>query len=495
VCFQVPALLRDQLTLVISPLIALMQDQVAAAQARGLPAACLHSGQQPDQRAAVLENVAKGAVKLLYAAPERGAALVDELGCREVRVGLLAVDEAHCISEWGHDFRPAYRSLRRVRARLGWPPAVALTGSATPAVRSDIAAALGLGRRGGYDLHLSSFDRPNLWFAVVPVRNERERLARLLELLALEERLAILYAPTRSLAEDLARVLRESGYRASAYHAGLTPTRRREVLDRFLADRLEVVVATCAFGLGIDKPNVRLVAHWSMPPTPEAYYQEAGRAGRDGAFARCVLLFRPGDAELPRRELGVTFPPERLCQRVWREPAAARGVPRNVLSAIDRLRRELRPERGEVDWLPVRRRRREADRRIAVMEQYATGRRCRRPALLDYFGERLVRCSGCDVCGTTARAKPRSREVRDRLRRLRLELGSRESPWRGSVLDGRTLLRLAAEPPASVVALAAVPGVGPILADRLGVGILRALGVDPRPARAGSERPASADSH
>jgi ATP-dependent DNA helicase RecQ len=207
------------------------------------------------------------------------------------------------------------------------------------------------------------------------------------------------YAPTRNLVEELTRVLRDAGLRAMPYHAGLEAGQRRALLAEFLAGRAGVMVATSAFGMGIDKPDVRLVAHWVLPPTPEAYYQEAGRAGRDGAPARCVLLFRRGDADLPRRQLDVTFPPEQLARRVWGGEVPAAQIPAGVAASLDRLKRELRPGHGPVDWAAVRRRRQAAERRIAMMERYATGSACRRRALIGWFGERLPRCAGCDVCG------------------------------------------------------------------------------------------------
>jgi superfamily II DNA helicase RecQ len=288
--------------------------------------------------------------------------------------------------------------------------------------------------------------------------------------------MAIVYAPTRSTTEAVARALGNAGHRAAPYHAGLTKSRRAATLDEFLRDRIDVVVATCAFGMGIDKPNVRLVVHWTPPPTPEAYYQEAGRAGRDGDFARCVLLWRKVDTDLHRRQLEVTFPPRRLLERIWAGPKGQVGVPQNVLEAAERLRRELRPERGPVDWRPVVARRRRAQGRIQAVEDYARTTQCRRAELVGYFGEELDGCAGCDRCGRKPRAAPADPGIAARLARLRDALVGRRTVWGGCPLEPEVLLRLAKDPPAGAAALADVPGVGPALAERLGGTILGALG-------------------
>jgi ATP-dependent DNA helicase RecQ len=474
ICFQIPALVFGGLTLVISPLISLMQDQIAAALARGIPAGGLNSSQSEAEQRAVWEALRQGTLRLLYVSPERLRRLSAELRDGRIRPDLLAVDEAHCITEWGHDFRPSYRTLQGSRYRLGRPQTIALTGSATPTVRQDIVRALGFSpeRRA---VHLGSFDRPNLWFGVVQVESERERLRALFDLLRGDDQMAIVYVSTRGLAEAVAGALRTAGHRAEPYHAGLSKSRRAATLEGFLDDRLDVVVATCAFGMGIDKPNVRLVVHWTLPPTPEAYYQEAGRAGRDGEFARCVLLWRPGDAELHRRQLDVTFPARAILEKIWREGPSVRGVPRSVLASAERLKFELRPDRGPIDWSPVDQRRRQAEARIRAIETYAGGRTCRRRVLVGYFGEKLRRCAGCDQCGNRSAGRPDDPALRERLTRLRRALAGRRGPWGGTLLEPEVMLRLARRPPSDVSALADVPGVGPALAASVGRTVMSAL--------------------
>ena len=333
-CYQVPALMSGGLTLVVSPLISLMQDQVRALRRRGLPAAYLNSQLDAAARRSVLTAVLAGQVPLLYCAPEQLASLARRLRGAGPRVSLFAVDEAHCIAEWGSAFRPVYRRLGQFRYLLGDPPTVALTGSATPAVRREILDVL---RLRNAVVVVTSFDRPNLRFAVERVDDDRERFARLRALLRDASGPALVYAPTRRLTELVTRALLRTSMRAAPYHAGLSAETRRRVLLAFLRDRAPVVVATSAFGMGIDKPDVRRVIHWGPPRTLAAYYQETGRAGRDGGAAECLVLWRPEDF-------------------AWGE---------------------ITPE----------------------MRRYVEARRCRRRMLLEYFGERLAACGGCDVCG------------------------------------------------------------------------------------------------
>lgn len=415
VCFQVPAMLLPGVTLVVSPLISLMQDQVSAARGRGLPAARLDSTVTPGERLATLRAAAAGELRLLYVSPEGLPRVAGDLATVGARVALLAVDEAHCVSEWGHDFRTSYRALGEVRRALGAPPAIALTGSATPAVRADIRAVLGLGAAGRPVVEqVASFDRPNLRFAVRQVRSERDRLSALVAELDRRAGLAIVYAATRNSAEGVARAIGQAGFRAATYHAGMQPEERTDALRRFLAGEVDAVAATCAFGMGIDKPDVRTVIHWCLPATPESYYQEAGRAGRDGRPARCMLLYRPGDVAIHRRQVEVTFPRRRVLERLWADPSQRSRHPSAVVASADRLRAELLPGQGPgpVDWARVDRRRQAALDRIAVMERYAEGRGCRRRALVGYFGEALSGCAGCDRCLPEGPPAPEAGTVR-----------------------------------------------------------------------------------
>ncbi|HET9065919.1 MAG TPA: RecQ family ATP-dependent DNA helicase [Gemmatimonadales bacterium] len=397
-CFQVPALLADGPTIVVSPLIALMQDQVGRLREHGIAARMLGGDLARGAVGDTIDAMTTRAVRLVYVSPERLTSLARQVAVRGISVARIAVDEAHCVVEWGHDFRPAYQRIGDARRVLGDPPVTALTGTATPDVRDAIRHSLRFSRRAPNVI--GSFDRPNLRFHVVRVQSDPERLARLVARVRDSREPAIVYAPTRNLVEGLTHALRGAGVVASPYHAGLQSHERRVTLDGFLGDAIRVVVATSAFGMGIDKPNVTLVAHWTTPASPEAYYQEAGRAGRDGRVAECVLYSHPRDSAMPHRQLAVTFPDERIVEVVWREPALRQRYPAGVIASIDRLAEELRPDRGPVDWTRVRRRRREAERRVEAMSAYAAARRCRRAVLMEWFGERLRHCTGCDRCGT-----------------------------------------------------------------------------------------------
>ena len=286
-CFQVPALMLPGLTVVLSPLISLMKDQVDTLTRKGLPAAFINSTLSSNDVQDRLARAANGEIKLLYMAPERfeNPAAAERL--RKIGVSLLAVDEAHCISQWGHDFRPSYLRVSKVRTDLGNPPTIALTATATPEVRKDISHQLKLKEP---RVIITGFDRINLQYHVLPAKNDAEKDALLIETLKQNEGLTVVYASTRKTVERVTSVLHKAKIQASAYHAGLDDRKRREVQDAFMNERVRAIVATNAFGMGIDKPNVRLVIHHSMPGTLEAYYQEAGRAGRDGLQANVFLL-------------------------------------------------------------------------------------------------------------------------------------------------------------------------------------------------------------
>jgi ATP-dependent DNA helicase RecQ len=287
VCYQVPALLLPGLTVVVSPLISLMKDQVDALTARGIPATFINSTLSAGEISHRMSSVTRGEVKLLYVAPERFDFGTTGDRLRDIGVSLLAIDEAHCISEWGHDFRPSYLRVAQVREKLGWPPAVALTATATPHVREDIVRQL---RLADAETIITGFDRTNLHYHVVPTRTDSDKDDALIDILRKHEGVGIVYASTRRNVEKVARTLESAGIKAAAYHAGLDDAHRHEVQEAFMNEDVRVIVATNAFGMGIDKPNVRVVIHHAMPGTLEAYYQEAGRAGRDGLHSDVFLL-------------------------------------------------------------------------------------------------------------------------------------------------------------------------------------------------------------
>ncbi|CAN5837510.1 hypothetical protein BH18ACT11_BH18ACT11_03450 [soil metagenome] len=302
-CYQVPALMQDSLTVIVSPLISLMKDQVdSLLQSSVSGAATLHSGLPPEERWEVERRVRTGEVKMLYVAPERLRSLEFVLALRRSGVGLFVVDEAHCISEWGHNFRPDYLFLPRAVRDLGSPPVLALTATATPRVRQDILRSL---KMRSPEVVVTSFNRPNLNYRVIPAKEKKHKLPRILDVIRTSPPPGIVYATTRKECEELAANLRRSGVDAAAYHAGMAPAKRVDVQERFMTDELGVVVATIAFGMGVDKPNVRFVIHSSVPGSLPAYIQESGRAGRDGGGSECVVLYR--GADLGRRKRLVTL--------------------------------------------------------------------------------------------------------------------------------------------------------------------------------------------
>jgi ATP-dependent DNA helicase RecQ len=352
-CFQLPALAQNGLTVVISPLIALMKDQVDALQASGVAATFLNSTLAADEARGRLAGLHRGEYRLLYVAPERLmlAGMLEDL--KNWNVNLIAVDEAHCISEWGHDFRPEYRQLASLRAHLPDVPVLALTATATEQVRGDMQRLLKLKDPSCY---LASFNRPNLTYRVEPKDDSYGRILRFIQPRAKE--CGIVYCQSRSGAETLAEKLRSDGVLAAPYHAGLSADERARNQEKFLRDETRVICATIAFGMGINKPNVRFVIHRDLPKNIEGYYQETGRAGRDGLQGDCLLLFSRGDVAKQMRfleEIGDAKVKDAAKKQLWR------------------------------------------------MVDYAESGECRRKELLGYFGEtwEQVPCGACDNCTGT----------------------------------------------------------------------------------------------
>jgi len=350
-CFQLPALVRQGLTIVVSPLISLMKDQVDALQTNGIAATYLNSTLDRHEATVRWRGLYRGDYRMLYVAPER--LMLDTFLERAVNwnIAQFAIDEAHCISEWGHDFRPEYRELKRLRTHFPDVPMMALTATATERVRADIVKQLKLREPGAY---VASFNRPNLTYRVVPKTAPYEQSLEFIRIRSGDS--GIVYCASRKSAESLARNLNQDGISAKSYHAGLTTSERTKNQEAFLRDDVRVVTATIAFGMGINKPNVRFVVHYDLPKNLESYYQETGRAGRDGLPSECVLLFSASDVA-------------------------------KQLHFID--------EKSESEA-------RIARTQLQQMVHYAETRDCRRVTLLRYFGEESanVSCEGCDNCLT-----------------------------------------------------------------------------------------------
>ena len=338
-CYQVPALLQGGLTVVLSPLISLMQDQVEALSRRGIPATFLNSTLTPKVVNDRWSLVERGEIRLLYLAPERfeGGRTADRLARAGVR--LLAVDEAHCISEWGHDFRPSYRRVSRIRDAIGAPPTIALTATATPEVRKDVVAQLGLRNAA---VVVAGFDRVNLTYRVRPAPDQAAKDEGVAAALgAMTSGVAVVYATTRRDVERVAYALRRKKLKAQAYHAGLDDAERARVQDGFMNESFRAIVATSAFGMGIDKPNVRLVVHHAMPGTLEAYYQEAGRAGRDGQAASCLLLHAFPDRRPHEFFIRTAHPARAQVEAVWRRLRALADASGFVADSAERIASKL----------------------------------------------------------------------------------------------------------------------------------------------------------
>lgn len=353
ICYQLPALVLEGVTIVVSPLIALMKDQVDALRQNGIKAAFLNSTQSQEEQNGVLWQLRAGELRLLYVAPERligEARFVDFL--KRVKVALLAIDEAHCISQWGHDFRPEYLALGELKTALPGVPIVALTATADKLTKDDIIKKL---RLTDYKVFEHSFNRPNIYYQVLPKKRPVEQIVQFLK--AHKEDSGIIYCLSRNNTEALAENLQKAGYNAVAYHAGLEKGERDKRQEQFLRDDVRIVVATIAFGMGIDKSNVRYVIHADMPKNIEGYYQETGRAGRDGLPSDAVLLYSFADVTKLRG----------FC-----------NIPDNLQQT------------------------RILERKLDEMARFCTITSCRRKYLLNYFGEEAPdNCGSCDVCQTT----------------------------------------------------------------------------------------------
>jgi len=311
-CYQLPALLLEGITLVVSPLIALMEDQVAGLRSRGISAAFLHSGLSLGAIEQCLVDATYGKYKLLYVAPERLQSEGFRKRLARLNIALLAVDEAHCISEWGHQFRPAYREIASVWDAFQRPPTLALTATATPEVRRDIVEQLQLRQP---TIVVRGFDRPNIVWSAFYTENKKEQLKRIVENVSGS---GIVYVATRKHAEYWGGWLRREGIPTGIYHAGLSPDERRKAYIRWMQGKERLMVATSAFGMGIDKPDVRLIVHLDIPVSLEAYYQEAGRAGRGGKRSYAVLIHGPGDREIPTALIKESIPTPAEIQTVYR---------------------------------------------------------------------------------------------------------------------------------------------------------------------------------
>lgn len=436
-CYQLPAMILPGVTLVVSPLIALMKDQVDTLCAKGLPAGLINSMQSAEEQRNTLQAIRQRELKLVYVAPERFRSQSFLRSLPPEAISLLAIDEAHCLSQWGHDFRPDYMRLGAVRKALGNPPCVALTATATPDVQSDIKNHLELRDPAEF---VAGFARPNLSFRILQVGPEKEKYARLQKLLR-EQRTGIVYCATRKSVENVTGKLKELGEQVICYHGGLSDNERNAAQEAFMSRKVNVVVATNAFGMGIDRADIRFVCHFEMPGSVEAYYQEGGRAGRDGKPAVCEMLFSYADKRIQDFFIEGTNPGRELITQVFDTLRNHRDEQNEVKLSIDDLAEQIPVKvnpmavgsalallsRGEwierfdvpgqrirgtrilkpeltgrdlpFDAAALAEKRQRDDKRLQAVIQFAYARKCRQSWILEYFGERSgASCGQCDHC-------------------------------------------------------------------------------------------------
>ena len=447
-CYQIPALMLPGITLVISPLISLMQDQVRALKAAGIPGAYLNSSLSYRQYLKALDNARMGMYKIIYVAPERLESEEFLEFARSIEISLLAVDEAHCVSQWGHDFRPSYMSIAPFVDKLPRRPVLAaFTATATPAVKDDVIKHLRLREP---EIAVTGFDRENLFFRVLRPTDKKAALLEFLQQHSGES--GIVYCSTRKQVESVTTLLQDNGISAGRYHAGLDETERRESQNLFLYDKLRVMVATNAFGMGIDKQNVSFVVHYNMPKNMEAYYQEAGRAGRDGAKAQCLMLYGPGDVHTA----------EFLINSSVEESG---GTPESI-----EMRRNIEMEKLE------------------QMKSYCFTPGCLRQFILNYFGEEHP--GNCDNCGTCNAKKnilfalqPKvghgsqkvERSLYDMLKSVRQDYAEKAGLPPDLVFNDMTLQVMAVKKPQNEYEMMQIPGVSPVKYQMYGKTFLRVI--------------------